>query len=231
MKKKVIAVTDCSKYDVYSNWIRSNDQIETVKIGYHDDSISLLEKCDAVLLTGGEDVHPRFYNKAEYLRYCNEYDMNEQRDYVEFKVIEHAQHFRKPLLGICRGLQVANVFFGGTLIPDIPSFGKFNHSKHEGSDRYHQVKVDPTSFFSQIIGGVEGEVNSAHHQSAEIVAPLLVSNAISGDGVVEGLEWKDPAGKPYLLLVQWHPERMRDQNSAFSKNVRESFINAIKSGE
>ncbi len=229
MNKMKIAVTDCSKYDAYANWISAEGNVEPVKIGYDDDSIGQLEKCDGILLTGGEDVHPRYYGKPEYLPYCHKDDVNEKRDEVEFKVLDYAQKHRLPVLGICRGLQVANVYFGGTLIPDIPSFGKFNHSKAAGKDRYHTVRVDQTSALSRIVNAEMGEINSAHHQSAELVAPDLVCNAISHDGVVEGLEWKNPEDKPFMMLVQWHPERMTNQESPFSKNVKATFLEAVRS--
>jgi len=228
MGRIIIGVTDCSKYDAYANWIAGKDpEIETVRISYKDNSLASLEKCQAIVLTGGEDVHPRYYKKPEYYDYCYKDDIDEKRDELEFKVLEHSRSHALPVLGICRGLQVANVFFGGTLIPDIPSFGKFNHSKREGKDTYHSVEVDPNSLFRKMIGVGEGEVNSAHHQSAEIVAPDLVSNAMSRDGVIEGMEWKDPKGKPFLLLVQWHPERMADQESAFARNIRQAFLKAV----
>lgn len=227
MKEIIIGVTDCSKYDAYANWI-ADEGIKTVKISYKDNSLNEIHRCDGILLTGGEDVHPRFYNKPEYYPYCYKHDIDEKRDELEFKVLEHVRDAKKPLLGICRGLQVANVFFGGTLIPDIPSFGKFNHSKLNGVDRYHDVAVDPNSLFHSVVKATKGQINSAHHQSAELVSPDLVANAFSEDGVIEGLEWKSPEGKPYLLLVQWHPERMTDQQSAFSKNVKASFLAAFK---
>ena len=227
MKEIIIGVTDCSKYDAYANWIASGGGLKTVKISYKDNSLEDLQRCHGILLTGGEDVHPRFYNKPEYYPYCYQTDIDERRDELEFKVLEHVRHSNKPLLGICRGLQVTNVFFGGTLIPDIPSFGKYNHSKLNGVDRIHDVRVDPNSIFRSVIKTDRGQINSAHHQSAELVAPDLVANAFSEDGVIEGLEWKSPEGKPYLLLVQWHPERMTDQQSAFSKNVKGSFLAAV----
>lgn len=228
MEKIKIAVTDCSKYDAYASWISREGNVETIKIGYDDNSIEGLDKCDGIVLTGGEDVHPKFYGKPEYLPYCHKDDVNERRDEVEFKVLDYAQKHRIPLLGICRGLQVANVYFGGTLVPDIPSFGKFNHSKNAGQDRYHEVRVDPTSALSKLLTVDVGEINSAHHQSAELVAPDLVCNAISQDGVVEGLEWKNPGEKPFMLLVQWHPERMTNQESPFSKRVKSTFLEAVR---
>jgi len=227
MKTMTIGVTDCSKYDAYAQWIAATPQVNVIKLAHDQDTTKTLEKCDGILLTGGEDVHPRFYNKPEYLPYCYADDISEQRDESEFRILKYSQDKKVPVLGICRGLQVANVYFGGTLIPDIPSFGKFNHSKVSGHDGYHTVQVDPNSQLSKLIGVSTGEVNSAHHQSAELVAPGLVTNALSVDGIIEGLEWLHPADKPFLMLVQWHPERMKDPGSAFSASIWQRFLEAV----
>lgn len=222
-----IAVTDCSKYDAYARWISADPGIEAVRISYRDDSLKLIEACDGVVLTGGEDVHPRFYNRPDLLSHCYRDDVDEKRDELEFRVIEKAQQRDLPLLGICRGLQVANVFFGGTLIADIPFFTKKQHSKVEGSDRYHGVRTTTGTALRNIVGQDSGEVNSAHHQSADTIAPGLSVNAVSDDGIVEGLEWQHPDGKPFLMLVQWHPERMKDQQNPFAMNIRSAFIDAV----
>jgi putative glutamine amidotransferase len=227
MTKIIIGVTDCSKYDNYANWISKDPQIETIKLGYRQNNFDDLKKCHGIVLTGGEDVHPRFYNKLEYLELCYRDDMDERRDEFEIKILEFTQQNKIPLLGICRGLQVANVFFGGTLIPDIPTFGKFNHSKREGNDTYHTISIDVNSALHETIGNVIGEINSAHHQSADRVGSGLVANTFSNDGVIEGLEWIDPLDKPYLSLVQWHPERMKDQTSPLTMNIRKSFLNEV----
>ena len=228
MSKIIIGVTDCSKYDRYAKWVAGESDVETVKLSYKEDTFENIKRCHGIVLTGGEDVHPRFYNKPEYLKYCYPDDIDELRDEFELKVLKYAQEQSLPLLGICRGLQIANVFFGGTLIPDIPAFGKFNHSKVSGYDLYHEVQVDPNSVLRKIVGANSGTINSAHHQSAEFVAPDLVVNAITKDGVIEGLEWLHPERKPYLQLVQWHPERMTDQQSTLTKNVRQSFLEAAR---
>lgn len=227
MKNKiVIGITDCSKYTNYEKWINSEPSVDVIKLSYKENNLRDVEKCDGIILSGGEDVHPRFYNKLEYLPYCHEID--EQRDEFEWKVLELTEKNELPLLGICRGLQMANVYFGGTLIPDIPAFGRFNHSRYPEKDRYHTIQVDENSELCKIAGAKTGEINSAHHQSAELVGKDLVANAISADGIVEGLERKSSEGKPYLQLVQWHPERMTDLQNPFSRNVKLSFIEATR---
>jgi putative glutamine amidotransferase len=228
MKKDtiIIGITDCSRYENYHKWIEREPGIEVIKLSPDDNNLSDIDKCDGVILSGGEDVHPRLYAKPEYLELCHEID--EKRDAFEWKVMERTEKNRLPLLGICRGLQVANVFFGGTLIPHIPAFGKFDHSKAGSEDRYHPVQVDPNSQLKDIVQSFSGEVNSAHHQAADRIGRGLVANALSGDGIIEGIERENAAEHPFLQLVQWHPERMTNEGSAFSRNIKQKFIEACK---
>lgn len=225
MKEIVIGITDCGSYKNYENWILKEPGVRVIKLSQKDNNIDDIKLCHGIVLSGGEDIHPRYYNREDYVPLCNE--IVPERDAFEWKVLEHTVANNLPLLGICRGLQVANVFFGGTLIPDIPRFGKFNHSRFPDRDRYHQLIVDQDSQLAQI-AGVSGEVNSAHHQSADLIGKGLVANCFSPDGVIEGIERHRRADGPFLLLVQWHPERMTDQESPFSRKIRNSLINAIR---
>jgi putative glutamine amidotransferase len=222
----LIGITDCGSYTNYEKWIQAEPGIRTVRLSYKENNLRDIVLCDGVVLSGGEDVHPRLYNRPEYLKYCE--DIVEPRDEFEWAVLEHTEKNHVPVLGICRGLQVANVFFGGTLIPDIPSFGKFNHSKFPKEDRYHDIVVDPHSEIARITGHNSGKINSAHHQSADLIGKGLVVNCYSPDGVVEGIERKKNDGKAYLMLVQWHPERMTDQEDPFTKKIKESFLNEAR---
>lgn len=228
MKKITIGVTDCSKYENYSKWIQSYDaEIETIKLSEKIQNLGDASRCHGIVFTGGEDVHPRFYNKPEYLSYCHQDDINEARDEFEMKLMEYTEANHVPVLGICRGLQIYNVFRGGTLIPDIPSWGKVttNHTKtKDGSDSYHSIILETSSWLSKVTGDVTGETNSNHHQSADAIGNGLVLSAVSEDGIVEALDQKNPEGKSFLCLVQWHPERMKDQQSQFVKNIREAFV-------
>lgn len=229
MEKIIVGVTDCSKFEIYRDWVLCyNKNVEVIQLGYKLDNFKEIEKCQGIVLTGGEDVHPRFYNKPEYYPYCFEDDMDENRDTFEFKVLEYTEKNNIPVLGICRGIQIANVFFGGTLIPDVVSWGKFDHSKMpDKSDRYHEILINPSSWLKQIVKIDKGMVNSNHHQSTDKIGKGLVVSAITADGVAEAIERLNPTEKSFLLLVEWHPERLIDQDGPFAKNIHQSFINAI----
>ena len=125
MKKIIIGVTDCSKYEKYASWIQLyGPDIEIIKLSEKINNTDDASKCHGILFTGGEDVHPQFYNKPEYLKYCHADDISEARDVFEMKLMEYTEANKIPVLGICRGLQIYNVFRKGTLIPDIPSWIK-----------------------------------------------------------------------------------------------------------
>ena len=226
MKKEItIGITDCSNYENYHMWIAGEKGVSVIKLSHQENNLDDIAKCDGIVLTGGEDVHPRFYNKVEYIGSCHEVD--EMRDEFEWKVLDYTKKNRLPLLGICRGLQMANVYFGGTLLPHIPDYGKFDHAKSGSADRYHIVQVDPNSELKKIVDTSSGEINSAHHQGADRIGKGLVANALSPDGVVEGIERQNMKDEAFLLLVQWHPERMKDLESVFSKNIKAKFLEAV----
>ena len=237
-----IGITDCSKWKNYHDWFAS-DKVNVIKLSPKQNNVSDLEKCDGIVLSGGEDVHPKYYGKPSYWRKRKalKLEVNEARDKFELKVIDKAVKSKKPILGICRGLQIANVYFKGTLIPDITGKTKNRHAKNEGYDQTHQIDIENNSCLSAIIndsstnntppegGRWRGAVvNSAHHQSADKIGKGLKTTATDAEGIVEAIEWKNPKNKPFLLLVQWHPERMKEQESRLAKNLREKFLDEIR---
>jgi putative glutamine amidotransferase len=228
MKKPIhIGVTDCGKFENYRRWVEMLPDTVVVKLSPKLQNVADLAKCDGVLFSGGEDVHPGLYGKPEFEQ---QYDLKEiipERDHFEFEVLEKTLAAKKPVLGICRGLQIINVFLGGTLIPDIPTLIRSGtHGKIEGTDQTHLVSLIPGTLMAQICGQKEGIVNSAHHQSVDRVAPPLKISGVSESVVVEAMEWKEPAGKSWLLTVQWHPERMDNLQSPFSLQVKTAFLKA-----
>jgi putative glutamine amidotransferase len=222
-----IGITECGKWDKYTSWVRRGDpSLEIIKLSWKENSLDALDRCHGVVLTGGEDVHPRFYGAAERANELDPKQVNEWRDEFELKLIERALRKESPVLGICRGLQIANVHFGGTLVLDLLSTGKPGHSKSQGYDRTHPVRLTAGSLLEKSIGIDHGEVNSAHHQAADRIGQGLRLSATSDDGVIEALEWMELDQKPFLLLVQWHPERMQNLESPFSKNLLAEFTKA-----
>jgi len=164
------------------------------------------EPFDALLLGGGCDVDPERYGQAP--RADARLELDPERDATDFAYLEQALSDSLPILGICRGIQVINVAFGGTLVQDIPS-ARPSEVVHQRSYREktridHTVKVERGTLLAAIAGVSEAPVNSRHHQAIEKLGPGLVASALSPDGLVEGVE--DAAGR--VLAVQWHPENL-----------------------
>jgi putative glutamine amidotransferase len=141
------------------------------------------------------------------------------RDLRELILIDEAFRQHKPLLAICRGHQVLNVALGGTLLADIRSQkpGAQNHRRMDKrSDVVHEVRLTADSLLAKITGARDLGVNSTHHQAVDKIAPPLRAIARSDDGIVEGLELKPEAVRsvPFLLSVQFHPERLADRYKA-----------------
>jgi|SRR5664279_4987230 len=224
-----IGITDCGKFENYRRWIAMEPGIEVVKLSFHNQNAGEVETCDGILFSGGEDVHPELYGKPEFVQ---EYGLKEiipARDRFEYEVIEKALKAKKPVLGICRGLQLINVYLGGTLLPDIPTLHQSTaHGKISGQDQNHEIRIDNESMLHDIAGKEEGFVNSAHHQGVDKPAGQLRISAFSEPSIVEAMEWKDPADKSWLQLVQWHPERMQDLSSPFSYHLKRAFLKAAK---
>lgn len=149
--------------------------------------------CDALLLPGGGDLEPWRYGQFNTASRGLEPD----RDAAEFALLDYFSVVKKPVLGICRGLQTINVYFGGALRQDIPG-----HSAADGIDRIHTVRTAP-SFLSGLCGD-SCVVNSAHHQAAERLGHGLFAVQWAPDGVVEAVCHQSLP----VWGVQWHPERL-----------------------
>ncbi len=185
--------------------------------------------CDGVLLTGGDDVDPRLYGQGLPARLQRTVEVTPDggcRDLRELLLIEEVFRGRKPLLAICRGHQMLNVALGGTLVADL-SLQRPRALAHRRMDRrsaiVHEVRLTPGSLLAKIVAGHNLGVNSTHHQAIGRVAPPLRATAVSRDGVVEGLELKPAVAGwlPWLLSVQFHPERLVDRYPAHQAIFRE----------
>ncbi len=214
------------KFSQYESWLlRFNPAIEFHVLTCEENQPDEVDTCDGVLLTGGADIHPASYRKPEAVSQTE--DADEQRDAFEFRVIEKSLKRPIPLLGICRGLQSVNVFLGGTLHLDLETDGFSRHEETGGHEHRHGIVIEDHSMLKTLVGKTSGEVNSSHHQAADVLGKGLEAGATSDDGVVESLEWKDRNRKPFLLLVQWHPERMKDTFNPLSEKIGRVFLEEI----
>ena len=225
-----IAVTDNMgaehKWQKYIDWLmRSNPLLSLKKLSYKLDNLSALKECDGLVLTGGGDVDPSLYRGN--VNHPKVYGVDGKRDDFERGAIDIALKSEMPVLGICRGLQIANVHFGGTLIPDLAEMGKTIHETQKDYEQRHDISVEQKSFLAQTVGSVNGNVNSYHHQATAESGKGLRVTARSEDGIIEAMELDDESVKSFFLLIQWHPERMKDFENPFSQKVLQQFFNAI----
>lgn len=187
-----------------------------------DEAIRQMMECDGMIMPGGADVDPKYYGQ-EVTDRCGKID--HVRDNAEFKMLEAFLPTKKPILCICRGEQLLNVFFGGTLYQDIKLTQLCKHTcwraKNHGS---HQVKIYPHTKLGRILGTQSERVNSLHHQAVELPGEGLRINAVSEDGFIEGLE---AVLHPFCVGVQWHPEHM-SKYSAQQRKIISAFVEACK---
>ena len=168
--------------------------------------VPFLDTLDGLLVTGGHDVDPRNYNTRMSGK-CGR--VIPERDEMDLFLTRYAYDHKKPLLGICRGIQIMNVAFGGTLYQDLESEGPYQHHFMDNSPRQYPVHKDTLergSLLAKIYGKTEIQVNSYHHQAVKTPGENVTVTARSEDGVIEGIEVS--GGNPFTVGVQWHPEMM-----------------------
>ncbi len=188
---------------------------------------AFVQRLDGVLLPGSaSDVDPLRYGREPHARLGPVHPLKDETDLL---VLEGAEERRLPLLAICFGMQVWNVYRGGSLIQDINSEVPKAHKHEQGAprDRHsHGVKIGPESLLASLAGEAWALVNSHHHQALEQIGEGLQASAWSSDGLVEAIE--DTRDGRWALGVQWHPEIgwERDQ---LSSNIFKSFLEAAES--
>lgn len=190
-----------------------------------------VKRADGVLLTGGDDVDPKLYTTSLPPRVAKTvHRAHAARDAFELLLIHEVIRQRKALLCICRGQQILNVALGGTLFADISlqNAHAMNHSRTDKKDQVvHEVECTEGSLLRRIAGRPRLGVNSSHHQAVEKIAQALRGTAVSNDGIVESVELAHDARGllPYLLAVQFHPERLFRQHAEHLELFK-SFVRA-----
>ena len=227
-----IGITEPEKrFENYRAWvIGENKNIELLTLSSKKQNIDDVKNCQGILLTGGVDVMPGFYN-SQRTRYPNMpvKGWNRERDLFEMKVFQLSLENQLPILAICRGVQLLNVLLGGTLVPDLEEAGKKDHKRENDTDKIHVVTIVENTLLASLTKIPSGDVNSAHHQGIDQLGDSLKINCVSADGVIEGVEWNTAEGKSPLLGVQWHPERMLDKKTnPLSQNILDWFLTEAK---
>ena len=227
--------------DIPPSWVMSQRYVQTLTnagaipwlIPLVDDETlrGVYDALDAIFLPGGADIDPMSYGKAPHTL-CDKTD--KERDRVELALAAWAMRDAKPVLGVCRGLQLINLAAGGTLFQDLaeqmPGSIKHDYFPFAGQGYTrdylaHEVDVAPRSRLAALYGEGRLRVNSMHHQGIETLGAGLVATAVAPDGLIEGIEGTNGA---YLVGVQWHPEALTD-NDAESRQLFAEFIEAATS--
>ena len=181
----------------------------------------LVARSDGLMLTGGDDIAPELYESDLPVAIRTTVSCTPdggRRDLRELILIEEVFHQRKPLLAICRGHQLLNVALGGKLYADIRRQvpGALNHRRLDRADEIvHEVPLTAGSLLARITDKRVLGVNSSHHQAVVKPAEPFMATAFAWDGIIEAMELKPEAARllPFLLSVQFHPERLADRHA------------------
>ncbi len=192
-----------------------------------------VRRVEGVLLTGGDDINSDLYDHklpGKIKKTIEQTPDGGARDLRELILIEETFRQRKPLLAICRGHQLLNIAFGGQLVADIRQQvpGALNHQRlDQACELVHEAALTPGSLLAKITGRVKLRMNSSHHQAVQVTAEPFVTTAISADGIVEAMELKPELarGMPFLLSVQFHPERLTPRYAAH-RAIFDAFVTA-----
>jgi len=185
----------------------------------------LLEAVDALILSGGGDIDPDAYGGK---RHAANYGIDAERDALEIELARHIVFTELPTLGICRGAQILNIAHGGTLIEHLPDeIGEqVLHRAPPREPIAHGIRLQPHSRLAQILGRVEFEAVSWHHQAPREVASGFTITGHAPDGTVEAIEM--PTHR-WLIAVQWHPE-LTAASDPLQQRIFDAFVDAARAG-
>ncbi|MXV77141.1 gamma-glutamyl-gamma-aminobutyrate hydrolase family protein [Candidatus Poribacteria bacterium] len=233
--KPRIAIT-CKRSSDMTNYIKTVEEyggepilLESLHIPTHEHNSLIpefLENSDGILLTGGGDIDPTHYFQERR----SATSVSRSRDALEIRLCQKALETDIPVFGICRGIQVMSVAMWGNLYQDINRYHPkpvLRHPKFNGEDARHEIQIKIDSKLYEIVGKSVDEVNSAHHQAVDDVGKDFVVTARSSDDVIEAIENRS---KPFVLGVQYHPERMT-ATDGFLEHRRKLFKAFIKAAK
>lgn len=187
--------------------------------GGAEDAEKFLSFCDGVLFAGGDDVDPKFY--GEEIKF-DSVETTPERDVFELALAELLKNDTRPVLGICRGAQLLNVAFGGTLYQHIDG----HRQDERGAVNLRAARVTEDTFLRELAEADEIKTNSFHHQAVKDVAPGFTVSARADDGTVEAIEPAERTDR-FILAVQWHPEYFYKTDKC-ANNIFKAFIEAAK---
>jgi len=209
--------------ETYTNAVIAAGGLPFILPTVSDDKVigDLLDAMDGLLLTGGGDVDPACYNEARKPE-CGE--ASPRRDDFEFRIARKALELRMPVFGICRGIQVLNVVYGGKLVQDLPSAFSIPLERHRQPEPYnaywHEVFLTEGGLLSRIAGITKTMTNSMHHQAIDVLGSSLVIEGTTADGIIEAVSDKE---NPAVFGVQFHPEYLTE-NSEFAQALFSYFV-------
>ena len=186
-----------------------------------------VDRLDGVLLCGGDDLDPALYGQTWHE---NAQRIDPDRQRFEFALLAEAERRAMPVLGVCLGSQVMNVYRGGSLHQFLPDFLRVNaieHRRHDDWGRRHEVTlVETDSHLAKAMGKTTLICNTSHKQAVDRLGRNLRVTAIAPDGVIEGTE--DPS-LPFFVGVQWHPERQNDEADHLA--IFQRFVDFARASE
>jgi len=198
-KKIAVTYEDAQKVEPYNEALR---MVGLEPVPVKDEDAPSLAGVEGLLLTGGRDLDPKLYGQVAA---PESEEPNAARDRMEIRLLREALDRNLPVLAICRGLQLFNVYHGGTLIQHLP--GDPHRTKNRPADPskpLHEISVAPDTQLAAILGVGQHAVNSRHHQAVDrLGSQIQVSAKSVKDEIIEGLERPD---KAFAVAVQWHPE-------------------------
>lgn len=219
-----VAISKCkSNFERYINWLKYFEvdyEILDYQNGKQD--IKKLDECCGLILSGGTDIYPEIYCDWDTTKTKGTYEP--ERDGFELNLIEKVIIKKMPLLAICRGSQLVNVFFRGNLIFDIEEIRGFSYREKVNGD-YQQIEVNifPNTLAFDVFDNINITVPVSHNQAVERVGEGLMINSKSQHGIIMGTEYSDKANKHFYLGLQWHPEKFKDFNAEPSVRIINRF--------